>query len=281
MKYTFVIFSLLFLFSCSNQPKVSDSRLDFKIQYQPEQKYAQTTEKYSETVIKYIGAEKPLQKLKSMGVKNPNVISRKSTIETVFNTGKLEDEKNFPVTLEYIRTTSADGKNDVPDGAVVSGECLSGNTVVFKTINAAGLDQLTKRMLLQAIQTSFSQFNFPERRMNIGEEFTSESSLTIPMEGAQVNIAIITHYKLARVSNGVANFDILQDFSMSPERLDNSFKGTGMGKGLFIYDIKNALISNYTLNTEMEMDKKLENFVFNLKTKSGYSLKTVVSKKSR
>ena len=101
------------------------------------------------------------------------------------------------------------------------------------------------------------------------------------MEGAQVNIAIVTHYKLARVSNGLANFDILQDFSMSPERLDNSFKGTGMGKGQFIYDIKNTLISNYTLNTEMEMDKKLENFVFNLKTKSGYSLKTVISKKSR
>ncbi len=279
MKYTFVIFPLLILFSCSNQPKVADNRLDFKIQYQQEQKYTQTTEKYSETVIKYIGAEKALQKLKSMGVKNPNVISRKSVVETVFNTGKLEDGKNFPVTLEYIRTTSTDGKKDVPDGAVVRGECLSGNTVVFKTINGAGFDQLTKRMLLQAIQTTFSQFNFPERKMNRGEEFTSESSLTIPMEGAQVNISIVTHYKLTGVLNGLANFDILQDFSMSPERLDNSFKGTGIGKGQFVYNIKNTLISNYTLNTEMEMDKKLENFVFNLKTTSGYSLKTVVLRK--
>jgi len=52
--------------------------------------------------------------------------------------------------------------------------------------------------------------------------------------------------------------------------INNSFKGTGSGKGTMVYDSTNTIILNYTLNTDMEINKTLDSFEFNLKAKSGF-----------
>lgn len=274
MKKIIGLLILLTLFSCANHPQDS---LTFKVQYKPEKKYNQTTERTSLTVIKYAGTEKSLRKFKSMGVQNPNIITRKTQTELVLKTDKRIDETNFPVTLEYVKTISSDGKKEIPDGVIFNGQCFGGDTLVFNSIKSDGLDKKYKTALLQSVQNSFPQFSFPEKKLKIGEQFSIEHPLSMPMEGSKIDIVVTTNYKFISISNGIANFDISQEYSMNPKLMDNSFKGTGKGKGKLVYDIANSVILYYSLNNEMEINKKLDSFEFNLRTNSGFVQTTNIS----
>jgi len=266
MRKIIVFILLLTQFSCTKHPQDS---LNFKIKYQPDTKYNQTTERTSQSVIKYSGPEKSLQRLRSMGKKNPNSVSRKTLTETVLKTGRMIGE-DCPISLEYINTISSDNINEVPDGTILKGLCLNGSKFKFNSIESAGQADKYKSAILQSVQNTYSQFSFPEKKLKIGEEFSVESSRSIPMDGSTIDIAIITHYKLISILNDQANFDISQEYSLTPVLINNSFKGTGNGTGRMAYDIVHTIISNYYLNTEMEINKNLDSFEFNLKAKSGF-----------
>lgn len=268
------IILLLTQFSCAKHPQDS---LTFKIKYQSETKYNQTTERTTQTVIKYAGPEKSLLKLRSMGVRNPNTVNRKTQTESVLKTGKMNGE-NFSISLEYIKTISSDGIKEVPDGDVLNGMCLLGKNPKFNSVESAGLDEKYKPAILQSVQNAFSQFSFPEKKLKIGEEFAVESSRSMPMDGSKIEITIITHYKLIRILNDIASFDISQEYLMNSVLINNSFKGTGNGKGEMVYDIVHTIILSYTLNTEMEIYKKLDSFEFNLKAMSGFIQTTKLAK---
>ncbi len=266
MRKIIVFILLLTQFSCAKHPQDS---LTFKIKYQPDTKYNQTTERTSQTVIKYTGPVKSLSRLKSMGVKNPNTVNRKTLTESALKTGRMIGE-DCPISLEYIKTTSSDDIKDIPDGTILKGLCLQGNKPVFNTVKSEGQDDKYKSAILQSVQNTYSQFTFPEKKLKIGEEFTVESSRSMPMDGSKIDIAIVTHYKLISILNNLANFDISQDYTLNSVLINNSFKGTGSGKGTMVYDSTNTIILNYTLNTDMEINKTLDSFEFNLKAKSGF-----------
>ena len=274
MRKIIVFILLLTQFSCAKHPQ---DNLTFKIKYKPDTKYNQTTERTSESVIKYSGPEKSLQRLRSMGKKNPTTVSRKTLTETVLKTGRMIGE-DCPISLEYINTISSDNIKEIPDGTILKGLCLQGNRPVFNSVRSEGQDDKYKSAILQSVQNTYSQFAFPEKKLKIGEEFTIESSRSMPMDGSKIEIAIVTHYKLISILNNLANFDISQDYSLNSVLINNSFKGTGSGKGTMVYDIINTIILNYTLNTEMEINKNLDSFEFNLKAKSGFNQSTRLTK---
>lgn len=268
---------LLVQFSCTQPLKVSDT-VTFKIQYQPEQKYNNTSERTSHTIIKYSGSEKALQKLKSMGIQNPTISDKKSQTEWILKTGKLEDETNFPATVEYMSTSINDGETGIPIKANFSGKFLGDHLPVFNSVVSDGLDEKDKTTLLQSLQNNFTQFSFPEKKIKIGEQFSIENPSTIQMVGLKVDIGVTTTYQLISISKNIANFDVVQQYTLNPKYMDNSFKGTVSGKGHLVYDIDHTIVLNYTMNTEMEITKKLDSFDFDLKSSSGIIQTTSLSK---
>jgi hypothetical protein len=65
---------------------------------------------------------------------------------------------------------------------------------------------------------------------------------------------------------------------MTPKMMDNSFTGSGSGKGQLSYDIANFLVSDYSIKTELFMNKKLNYFEFDLKTINEFSQTTRMNK---
>jgi hypothetical protein len=65
---------------------------------------------------------------------------------------------------------------------------------------------------------------------------------------------------------------------MTPKTMDNSFTGTGSGKGQLSYDIANFMITDYSIKTELEMNKKLDYYEFDLKTSNEFSQTTQMGK---
>lgn len=59
---------------------------------------------------------------------------------------------------------------------------------------------------------------------------------------------------------------------------DNSFTGSGSGKGQLSFDIVNCLIIDYSIKTELEMNKKLDYYEFDLKTMNEFSQQTKLVK---
>lgn len=64
MKKMIGLMLLLIHISCTKPPGYS---LTFKIQYQPEMTYNNTSERTTNSIIKYRGTDKSLQRLKAMG----------------------------------------------------------------------------------------------------------------------------------------------------------------------------------------------------------------------
>jgi len=275
MKKLFVLIILLVQFSCAKPPQ---NTVTFKIQYQPEMKYNQTSERNTISFIKYMGSATSLQRLKARGIQNPTISNKKSHTEWVLKTGKLMNKTDFPATVEYAITVINDGQKGIPVKANLSGKFLSDHLPVFDAVVSDGMDENHKSVLLQSLQNTFTQLSFPEKKLKIGEQFTIENPSSIPMEGSTVEMEVTTNYHLIGIKEGIAHFDISQEYKMNPKLADNSFKGSVIGKGHLVYDIANTIVLNYTLDTEMRINKKLDSFEFELKTNSEIIQTTKISK---
>lgn len=263
MRKLLIFLLLLFAFSCST-PKPEG--LILKVQFQPEKTYQITTIRGTETVITYSGEDFAMRKLKSMNVKNPTTSTVRTKTDTELKIGKAQSDSICPITLTFNKTMSLDGKNQIPEGTVISGEIKSGDLPTFKSVTSTELDFDQKIQLLQLVRNSFDQFKFPDQRLKIGDEFSVDRPQSMAMEGSEIETVVTTTYKLISIQNDIAQFDLVQTYLMTPTRMDNSFSGTGNGIGKMSYNTDKMIVSEYSLKTEITMNKKLDYFEFDLKT---------------
>jgi hypothetical protein len=275
MRKALGIIFLISLFSCS-KPNKPEGIIP-KVQYQPEKTYNISTIRGTETVITYSGQPIAMRKLKSMRIKNPTISKVKTKTDTELVTGKRSTDKSFPARLTYIKTMSLDGKNEIPEGTVVQGEIAGEQLPTFSSVTSGTLDFKQKAQLLQSVQSTFEQYKFPEQQLKIGDQFSTDRPMEMAMEGSTIDIVITTNYKLLSIKNDVAQFELNQTYQMTPKTMDNSFTGKGNGKGQLSYDIANCLVADYSIKTELEMNKKLDYYEFDLKTINELSQTTKIS----
>jgi hypothetical protein len=213
-----------------------------------------------------------------MRIKNPTISKVKTKTDTELVSGKRSADKSFPVSLTYKKTMSLDGKNEIPEGSVVEGEITGDQLPTFSKVSSGTLSIDQRIQLLQTVQTTFEQFKFPEQRLKIGEQFSTDRPMEMAMEGSTIDIVVTTTYKLISIKNDIAQFDLSQSYQMTPKIMNNSFTGNGSGKGKLTYDITNCLITDYSIKTELEMNKKLDYYEFDLKTINEFSQTTQIGK---
>lgn len=267
MKKNIVLIFFILQLSCTKPPQDS---VTLKIQYQPETKYSYVSEQTLQSVITYTGKQKALQELKKRSIKNPGIINKTITVNAIIKAGMVDNESYFPLKVEYVRTMNNEGENELPVNATIHGKCLINQQPVFDIAVAEGLERKYKQAVLESWQNTFSQLSFSGETIKPGEQISTESPYYIPMEGSEIEMTVQTNYKLISIKEGIAEFDISQQYTMTPRLLDNSFNGTVKGEGHMVYDISNKIALNYTLKTEMELHKNLDSFEFELKTRSGF-----------
>ena len=275
MKRIFGVTILLTLFTCFSY---SQNELIFKVAYNPSTKYSQVVKHTSFTEVTYSGSDEFLKTLQESGVQNPTRTNAESTTESEFNTGKLTDGIHFPVTMKFIKTTSSDGKVPIPNGTVIYGQGAVGNMPTLDSIVSSGLSEDYKTNLLQAMRSTFSQISFPEKKLKLGEEFSQETPLSIPIADVNVEMNITTNYKLVSIIDRVGNFDIIQTYTLKTTLTKYPIKAIGNGKGSLQYDISNSNYITYQMDTDIDIDMKLEKFNLDVKSKSGFIQTTIITK---
>jgi hypothetical protein len=245
--------------------------MTFNVRYKPETKYDETIQQTSEVNLKYIGSEEFLQKLKDKGLQNPTITNNDSKREIVVKTGKLVDKNSFPLTMEFVNTISSDGKKAIPDGTLISGIGTMDKMPVLNSIVSESLDEDYKKALLETLQGMLSQLSFPVKEMKVGDSFSQESPLSIPIAETTIKMAITTTYILTGVSANKGYLDVNIVYTMESDIFNYDVRATGSGKGSIIYDIKNSFISRYETINQIEMLFKTKNFDMEIKSTTGFT----------
>ncbi|KAF2331581.1 hypothetical protein [Flavobacterium nitrogenifigens] len=265
--YLFLFASVTFLnYGQSNQT------LDFKIRFSPQTIYNQTMANSASYELTYEGSEDFLNTLKSTGVKNPTITNSTINMESVFKTGKTNAEGNFPVVIEYIKSLDNKGNTIIPNGTLIYGKGSISALPKLDSIVAKDLDEASKNTIFEIVKSSFSQLALPEKNLKVGEAFSQESPITIPIGALNIDMSITTIYKLTNIVDKNAYFDINQVYTanVSSENLNNIIvSGTGTGK--MTYDIPNYFASESAIDMKLMFDLKQDEF--DIKLNSSTSIK--------
>jgi len=272
MKEILGLILILGYFSSSSQDV-----LIFKVRYRPLTGYHNTIEQTSQSTLKYSGPDDFLQKLKTKGIDNPSISTTNSKIETLIRTGKLENGNNFSISIRFIKPRGG-GQTVIPEGTIIYGKGSLENMPTLDSISGQGLTDEFKKTLLTTMQSTMSQISFPEKKLKVGEEFSMENPLSIPIAGITLEMVITTTYKLIDIKNNIGSLDISQVYTLKSTIKGYDIKMTGTGKGQLLYDIGNTFYKRYQIDSEMTMTLKNNNIGIFVTSKDGLIKTTTIKK---
>lgn len=271
--FLFIFISVTFL-NYSQSNKI----LDFKAGYSPQTNYYQTTFNSSDYEVLYSGSEKFLETLKQNEVPNPTKIKNVFNLETLSKTGTSDKNGTFPITIEYLKSHDANGKTIIPDGTLLFGKATFSTMPQMDSIVSKDMEESFKNVIFQTVQSTFSQLVMPQKKLKIGESFTQENPLTLPIAGINIEMQITTTYNLKSMNSKNAFFDITQTYTMKMSDTRFETSGSGIGKGNLIYDIPNHFINENNLEMDFNLNLKHTDFTLDLKSKSDFKQTTKISK---
>ncbi len=261
------ILTLLAL-TLSAVPTFAQQTLDFQIKYNPSTNYQQSTEQTTNSNVNYSGSEEFMKTLKDQGLTNPMDQSSSITTVTLVKTGKVGAKITFPITIEYKFTRDEKGESPIPAGTKLIGECPINGVPALTSVEAKEMGEELKEVMLTSVGTTFEQLVLPAKQMKVGDEFTQEQPLSIPLAGAALNMNIVTHYKLTSIANGMANFDLLMEYTVETDIIPEGMKANGSGTGTLVYDIANQFYNTYNIDSVLKMVMKNDNFGMDIEVKS-------------
>jgi len=273
------IFALFFVLATTLNYGQSKQTLDFKIQFSPQTIYNQTTSNSSSNELTYKGSEELLNSLKSSGVKNPTITNQTINMESIFKTGKANAEGIFPVIIEYIKALDDKGNTIIPNGTLIYGKGSTTGLPKLDSIVAKDMDDVSKNTVFEIVKSSFSQLALPGKKLKVGEAFSEESSIQIPIGALNIDMLVTTIYKLTSIVGKNAYFDINQVYTanVTSDNLNNIIF-SGMGTGKMTYDIPNYFASQMAVDMKLVFDLKQDEFGIQLHSATSIKQTAKISK---
>jgi hypothetical protein len=259
--------------------KAQDSVL-FKIKYLPNHTYQLGGNTSISLYADLSGNKELASKLATQGIAQPmNVILQFNTNGTT-TTSSIGAENSFAVDMKVSAPTMSGTLN----GKQIPIPIKKSNTEFYGRVNSEGklsIDSLNGQKLNDSATIAAKKMmnkimgmvNFPEHAIKVGDSFTQDIPFDLPVaKGMTINIEMT--YKLIKITDGKAYFDIKQglDMQMPMKQINISITGTGLGK--MVYDIKNnfpvSLNSNLFMTINLKSDKFSGGATANITTNSTY-----------
>jgi hypothetical protein len=274
MKKPLIFFCALIFLGCNGNYDV-----DFNVHYNPQTKYKCVMQQSSDNKLTYSADDEFLKDLKDNGIKNPTITKRESTIESLVKTGESNKYNYFPLTIEITNISDTTLKKALPVGSLIYGSESNDGPPEIDSISSATLPQVTKNALLKAMKAVFTQTTFPKKKLSIGEDFSNEATVSIPIAGIKFDINMTTNYKLSRIISGTAIFDVLQTSTIKTNLTGHKITLTGDGSGKLIYDMKNNIYKEYEMSSKMKMHLVLDKFTLDDSTATSFKQTTEIISK--
>lgn len=282
--------SLLLLSLCSLSVLGQEKKFLFKQIFKPNSEYSMMMNNDSDSHLKISGDEATTEEIEKSGVTNNQNFKANTNCEIKITTSE-QTKNEVPFTWAYEKMSFEMDMNgekiqkDIPlNGVVITGKYVAGNKTVFDEIKGENIDEAKKAMFNQILKNTYDNVDFPENGLSIGESFTQ----TYPFEmqlptSSSLKMKINTTYKLMKVENQNAYFDLEQNFVMTADSnsdaLNMNIEATGNGKGKTVFDMTNNFFSDKETDISMNMKLNMpQNMIMEINSANHLSVKILKNK---
>jgi hypothetical protein len=260
MKKILATLTLVFIFIGAYAQK----DVKFQVKFKPDFQYSTDLKVITTSEIDFDGDEAVLNQIKSSGMTLPMMVNMNQTMVSVMKTGKYNKESEVPITVEFstFETEQTMNGQAMPGAQQLSGMKMTGwgdksGKVRYDSIESASMNEETKKLTIDIIEKMQNQVLFPEKPMKVGEEFTQEIPMSIPIAGASpLNLVITTIYKLKSIKGDIATFDTKQTVALDANLDQGTAAASGDGTGTMEFDMKQSYISKF--KSVMAMDFEVQ-----------------------
>lgn len=257
---------------------MSQDNYYFKTTFEPNKRFL--IETLSKTLVEqdYIGDSAEINEIKKSGIILPiQMISVYST-SSQLTTKPSFHESIIPFKLQFTRAHS----HNEYYGQVIDKDLPLLNVIAKGSFDKEGtmrIDSITqnnKGLSTDSISSQVKGFMinvpFPNKPLKIGDKFTQESPIEIPIsEIGQAQLILVSTYTLSSVKIGRALFDISQEIKLNPKIDQPQIKVNGSGQGKVYYDLNANIISNYTNNWIIDIKANSPNLTLLAKMQTEYN----------
>lgn len=273
MKRIFYLSLLLIAFKAEAQKGVV-----FKIKYLPNHTYNGVTTITLNCRVNLSGNDTIISKIQQQGISVPVIADVSVKIKGNIKTGNADGIGTFPMSSKINfddLNVNVNGKNiPVPIDKIKTTATVYGHVDMSGRLRAdsiGGGQKLTDtaaEKVTQMMEMVQKSIKFPDRPMKMGETFTQDMPMNLPISGNKINLDSKVIYKLTRIEGGNAYFDVQQsmDFSLPVEGKILNLSGGGTGK--MVYSIKDHFATDYETN----MDLKFTGEIKTLKIDAGIKM---------
>lgn len=240
---------LLLIFNSINT--YSQESVLLKTRFQPNKEYDTQiiTTSYSE--VDFIADSLILDKITAKGIVLPMIMDTKSSINTKTFTDNFDKNGRLPATIEYgkmISEKTINGEKTEEEkpysGMKILGQYGIDNKFSVDTIIGNKITKEMREILVSTFKSIQQDVNFPKQPIKIGENFTNEIPLTIPMAGMNpIYVKIHIEYLLKEIKDNKAIFDLKQTVNLDMSQEQVNLVATGSGSGISEYDISENYIT--------------------------------------
>jgi len=260
--------AVLFTVSAFAQQK----ELDYKVDYKPATVYNTTTTNIGKVTITFSG-EGADDMVAAQGMDNPMVQEMNTSMKGILTTGK-QNGNIIPFQMDLPAEGNADIAKIMPNGAKIYGKKEIGKTPVFDSISAKGAQKMVKDAMFETMKATVEKSFVPAKKLKIGESFSQDIPLSIPMGPMELQMTNKMTYTLKKIEGGKAYFDTTSILTASTEVEGQELKGNGTGTGKIIYDIAAAYNVLQEDDVKMSMDMEMQGIQMNIATDTKTSIAT-------
>ncbi len=235
----------------------------FKVKYLPNRNYQVSINVGMKINATLSGDTALISKLNSQGIKQPVNADLSMDMSGNMKSGALGADNTFPLNMDYKinkLSVTANGKQ-APIPPKVTENNIKVTAHVNKdgqlTLDSAGgkkVNDTTEKKMRQMMDLVQKQIKFPDKPLKPGDSFTQGMPMNIPVSGNNIQLNGGVTYKLIRISDGKAYFDMIPAFNMDFKIKNTSISVTGTGTGKMVYSIKD----NFPLSKEGSFDMKIK-----------------------
>lgn len=252
--------------------------IKLQVRYMPDHSYSIETKTVTNMVMDTQADEATREQLKASGVTLPMVMDLNQDMAAVMKTGKLNGQKEVPVTLEYTQFNSTSKMGDMvlpsqPNpvkGMKAIGRGTEQGQLKIDNVEGEGVNEITKKAIIGMADQIGTYIAFPEKPMNVGDEFAHEVPFNMPIQGGnELKMIIKTTYKLKSFDSDFAHFDTVISMGMDMSITEKgSMNALGAGTGTMVFDRKNSFLAGTTSNIDMTMKMKMGPMDMDIKSSS-------------
>jgi hypothetical protein len=273
------IFALVFLVSITSFIHAQEGVV-FKILIKPNTTYV--SEMRAHTIYETVF---------NTGEALPNSMDNRSLIESTIKMKSIlvakapKENGNIPISMRYedaSSTTLINGKEQsmplpLPDTAIKA-YYTPDNQIIMDTIIGESFNPQIKGMISNILEHIGQQIDFPETPMQVGDQFTTEKPMEMPVPGMKpMETQIRSAYTLNEIKGGKAYFTFQQEISLETEQEGFSMQARGSGTGSCEYDIDGHFLSYFKNELPMQITTNMnENMSSIMSTTTISELKTSI-----